>query len=259
MFTTGSTAGRFRQIAFAASCIAPFVAFGSAAWGESTLQQAANTATKGKPAETARVTSLQVSELRYIPPLRGAPSRRIGGATRNLTANVDYLAVIAPLESGLTIQSTPRLYWYLPEGTDAPVEITVLHPNEIEPRIEIRIQGPVSSGMHQLSLAEHGVELETGVAYEWHVAVVPNESERSADIVSSGSVMRAPESPQLESRIVGKGELEKATILAAEGIWYDAIDVLVSGLERDKDNSGLREGFTSLLRQVGLDRIAADY
>ena len=51
---------------------------------------------------------------------------------------------------------------------------------------------------------------------------------------------------------------ERGHTLAANGIWYDALDFFSGWVERNPGETRLREQRTSLLQQVGLPEVA-DY
>ena len=71
-------------------------------------------------------TSPSESTFVYNPPLRGAPSRRVGGATRG-SGKADFvLNVLAPDQTGLTTQAQPILYWYASGPSTTSVELTVI-------------------------------------------------------------------------------------------------------------------------------------
>ena len=53
----------------------------------------------------------------YVPPQRGAPSRRVGGSSRGAGDNLPSVMVLVPDHVGLTTSDTPALYWYLSKPT----------------------------------------------------------------------------------------------------------------------------------------------
>ena len=63
-------------------------------------------------------------------------------------------------------------------------------------------------------LAAFGVELRTGVEYEWSVTLTNDPARRSSDVITVGWIERV-EAPEGLSTA-------DATALAGAGIWYDA-------------------------------------
>ena len=192
----------------------------------------------------------------YKPPLRGAPGGRVGGGTRGTPGSMFILSVLVPDHTGLTVKEQPSLFWFISGDTSLPVELTISDPNASEPLLETRIPGPVKRGIHRVRLADYGVRLIPGVAYQWSVSVIPDSARRSRDIVGSGKIERIELSSDLQSRVAGAGKEELAPRYAEAGIWYDALEAISDQIERspgDNKSVGYR---AALLRQVGLPEIA---
>ena len=198
----------------------------------------------------------QSTGVSYTPPLRGAPSSvsRVGGGTRSLTAQRFDLAVLAPDHVGLTTRAQPTLYWFVSEPVDDPVELTVVDPQSLETLLELRLPAPVEPGVHALHLARHGVELAPDVIYQWFVAVVPDETQRSADVVAAGEIRRVAPPPELPA---GADPAREAERYAAAGIWYEALDGVSRRIAARPGDAGPRDARAALLAQVGLERPAA--
>ena len=91
----------------------------------------------------------------------------------------------------------------------------------MEPLVEKTLSPPVTGGLHGLSLAELGVSLAPGVTYQWSVAMVVDEAQRSKDILSGGAVQFTPEADPAQ---LPEAATDRAIALAAQGCWYDAFD-----------------------------------
>jgi hypothetical protein len=208
-----------------------------------TAQQGSGSA--GEPAGDARPpTSGPV----YRPPLRGAPAARVGGATRDTGADATVVRVVAPDHVGLTARAQPVLYWFVSRDVMHPVEITVVDHVRIEPLLRVRIDAPVSSGIHTVSLAEHGVRLETGRDYQWFVAILLDPERRASDTVAGGYVRRVEAAP------TPAGD---AAALAERGLWYDAYDAATRATQRPGVGRSESDGPLGLLEQAGLSEVAA--
>ncbi len=190
----------------------------------------------------------------YIPPFRGAPTRRIGGGTRAPGVPNASLVVFASEATGLTIHAQPSLYWFLSKKTDRPIEFTLTDPRAIQPVIRTILGGSHVADVHELSLAEHGVELKPGVQYEWAVALVNDPRRRSRDVVSSGTISRIVLAANMNNLIERLPETARAGFYARNGLWYDAIAAVSRAIASHPDDRSLREERDSLLRQVGLQQ-----
>lgn len=167
------------------------------------------------------------------------------------------LDVLAPDDIGLTTQSQPSLFWYQSKPADAKFELTLLQENKIEPLVQVKVQRSGKAGIQHLRLADHGVELEPGVEYQWVVALITDPENRSSDLVSSGVIKRIDAAEGLRQRIDRATPTERAAVYAEEGIWYDALSVLSDEIEAHPQDATLREMRADLVRQVGLSAAGA--
>lgn len=187
----------------------------------------------------------------YKLPMRGAPASRIGGATRGPGVDSPVVTVLAPDHTGLTTNAQPTLYWYLSKKAPVQIELTLLDEAGVAPLIEKTVQGPLEPGIHSLSLKDAGVTLKPGMEYRWHVALVFNPKMRSSDVTSSGTIKLVPAPATLQA-----GSSATVEAYAAEGLWYDSIDALMSRIEAAPHDRKLKDQLDSLLGQVGLTQVA---
>lgn len=148
--------------------------------------------------------------------LSSAPTR-IGGGTRGSNVKGIDLQVLAPLQTGLTSQAAPILYWYISDTPDYPIEITLNLENQIEPIIEKLLPPVTTAGIQAINLQTLGVNLEVGKEYRWSVALITDSSQRSSDIFTSAAIRR-------ETTNIAFDNVEK---LANEGFWYDVLAQLI--------------------------------
>ena len=193
----------------------------------------------------------------YKPPLRGAPGGRVGGGTRGTQGrDIFVLSVLAPDHTGLTTKDQPSLFWFISSDTSLPVELAIVDPNATEPLLETRIAAPVKRGVHRVRLADYGVSLAPGKAYQWSVAVVPDPARRSRDILASGTIERVKPPGELKPKVAGAGKEDLVAQYAEDGIWYDALEALSDQIESSPGDTTLRSYRAALLKQVGLPEIA---
>jgi uncharacterized protein DUF928 len=192
----------------------------------------------------------------YRPPLRGAPTRRVGGATRGDQVWDLVLSVLAPEETGLTARASPDLYWYLSKADSRPAVFALIRDDWVEPVVELNLGERNPGGVGKVTLADAEVRLEAGVLYEWSIALVTDAEARSKDIVSSATLMRREPSAELRRDLGGADLVGKAALYAAAGYWYDAIEALSTDPDRRTDVAELRSVRADLFEQVGLDDAA---
>lgn len=198
----------------------------------------------------------------YVPPDLGAPPTRTLAAVRGEGAH-PTIEVLAPETTGLTSEAAPELYWYLDGPTTAPVEVTLIDEQSIEPLLEVDL-GPLDGpAVHGIDLAGYDVTLEPGVTHQWSVAQVIDPAQRSADLVATATLERRPPGETLGDAIETGSTVERVRALAGAGYWYDAIGLLAEAIAAEPDDPALRQLRADLLDQVGLggaagfDRAAA--
>ena len=204
----------------------------------------------------AKASTRTVSVPLYTPPLRGAPEGRLRGGSRGTGRDPLVLTVLAPDHRGLTVHEQPSLYWFVSSGTSLPVELTLTDPRAAQPVLETSIPGPVEPGMHRIRLADYGVRLAVGVVYRWYVAVVPDESRRSRDILAGGTIERVEPGEELPAKLAQAGEGDVPFLYAEAGLWYDALAAISDLIEAAPHDPALRRQRASLLAQVGLGEIS---
>lgn len=193
----------------------------------------------------------------YKPPLRGAPARRVGGATRGGGDKDLVLDVLAPEQTGQTVQAQPTLYWYVSKPVSATVEVTLIA-DAAETPLLARNVSVTQAGLQSVDLAQLGITLQPDTDYEWFVSVVPDAARRSKDLTRGGVIRRVAADPGLQSRVTAAGARGAPRVYAEAGLWYDAIAALSKQIERNRADTELRRQRATLLDQIGLPRVAAN-
>jgi hypothetical protein len=216
------------------------------AGGGAAGRAATNSAQRGEAA------SREFAPVMYVPPARGRAQYTAAGATRGIPGLKPLdVAVLAPEDHvALTTRAQPTLYWFVSEDTDARIDLTLVDEASIDPLLEWTVPSPVTRGIHALDLAEHGVRLEAGKVYRWHVAVVRDARRRANDIFDQGLIERT-EAPAGLERSLADAE-DAFAPYARSGIWYDAMAELQSALREDPQNPKLRAQEAAFLEAIKL-------
>jgi hypothetical protein len=141
----------------------------------------------------------------------------MAGITRTTGEQQARPLALAPAHVAETLVARPRLYWSIDRGHDGPVIFTLSARDATEPACELDLPKVARPGAHSIDLAACPSDLETGVEYEWFVAVVGDPGRRSQDRVAQGWIRRVPAPADLDL------ERATATELARRGLWYDAL------------------------------------
>jgi hypothetical protein len=180
-------------------------------------------------------------------PVAGAPKTRIGGGVRGNDVellSMPKLAVLTPEQTGYTTQASPSLYYYVSEDTQLEFEFT-LNKNE-QTLFETRVTTYLEKGINQVSLKELGLKLDEGVEYEWNVAVIPDPTQGSLDVTSTGTI----------KRVKAQKKMANYEEYAENGIWYDMLEDLNGKIEGKPADDKLRKERVDLLKQVGLTEVS---
>ncbi|MEG4202684.1 DUF928 domain-containing protein [Microcoleus sp. Pol7_A1] len=152
---------------------------------------------------------------------------------------------------GLTVSANPTLWFYVPYQSKFPGKF-VLYDGENKPVHEASFTLSGKPGVVQISLPS-SVSLQIDRQYQWYFKIYCQKGQPPISV--SGTIKRVD-----FSNPVIKSQLEKATlsdrisILAANGIWYDALTA-AGELRQTAPNDGHAP---SLLRQIGLSNIASE-
>jgi hypothetical protein len=132
----------------------------------------------------------------------------------------------------------------------------LLQENKVKPLVQLKVERAGQAGIQRLRLSDHGVKLDSGVAYQWVVALVTDPDNRSTDLVASGVIKRVIPAADLKEKVSQVAPSSLAGLYAEAGIWYDALGALSDQIEAQPENKTLHETRAELLRQVGLNAAA---
>lgn len=221
---------------------------------ESDSEPGTETAASPEPGDEILIAAMPV----FVPPNRGAPMARLGGATRSAAEDpLPRIEALVPEEAGWTLREHPVLYWYLAELTDVRIDLVLLRLDPTETVLEKTLPGPTQPGVQRLALADHGVSIEPGVTYQWLIKLVPDPEDRSYDRVVGGGLERVEPSPELASSLEAPGG-STPHLLAEAGIWYDAVDEISVRITAAPGDASLWNQRAALFEQVGLPAIALE-
>jgi Domain of Unknown Function (DUF928) len=227
----------------------------------------------GSSAQTAPV-SVNPSggtKLSFIaPPLpnRGLPKGRArGGASRSemCQATAQPLTALVPSQQvnstetagGLTIAASPTLWFYVPYAiqNDDLVEF-VLQDEQHNTIYQTTLK------VSQLKASVVGVPLPKTLPplaqdrmYHWYFLVY---CEPDSPVFVEGWIERVSINSDLERQIEQASPRERIALLAANGIWYDALTQLVQMRALHPDDTTLAQDWESLLESAGLSMLVTE-
>ena len=96
--------------------------------------------------------------------------------------------------------------------------------------------------------------LEIGKSYQWALVLVCGNKPNPNDPVVAAWIKRINESPAISYYLPSKTRFEQAAWYAKQGIWYDALSILIEEKKSSLDNRN--DTWAKYLRSGGLDKIA---
>jgi hypothetical protein len=213
-----------------------------------------NAATPATPATPARHASLK-----YTAPKNVATGTRIDGdgGSRGGGGNQPSLYVLAPNHTALTTKAQPSLFWYQSKPAGTRFELTVIEPKKPKPLLKVGAEKADQAGIHRLLLGKYNVTLTPGVTYRWAVALVPDQANRSEDVVAWGTIERTEPDAEFVTALANAQGLDKAALYAGKGFWYDALEAVTNAIDAAPKDKALRLQRATLLDQAGLKDAAA--
>jgi hypothetical protein len=206
-----------------------------------------------------------------VPPSTGLPSgSQRGGASRGDCPNVSpHLTALVPLVKtanstgnglvwGQTTVAQPTFWFYIPYAlnSDHPAEFVLL-----DEQNKYVYQTPLfsdetsmsHSGIIRVKLPET-VALEPGQIYQW---VFMLNCEVDNPIFTRGAIQRVAATPELTAQLAQASTPEaKARVYAANGIWFDALNLLAEQKINKPEDDAIATAWNSLLQSVELSDIA---
>ena len=176
----------------------------------------------------------------YPEDTKGGGSRDEGGScdldsiAQPDTDNLDKLTAIAPDSYyGSTTIERPTFWVNVPK-TSAQQAILLIkkssnpdwHQSVTHSQQSIDLTG--KAGLIGIKWSENAPALEIGESYQWVVALVcGNQPNPNDPLVATGikRIAKSPISKQLSNTFT---QLDKASIYAQNGVWYDALDILIA-------------------------------
>lgn len=199
------------------------------------------------------------------PPGRDAPrDGTVGGGSRpvgipclsNPSATSGALTALSPgRHLGLTQAEHPNFLVYLPQTTAQMGELS-LFDEQMNGIYQMSI--PVAEvGLVSIRLPDTAPGLAKGKPYYWTFALACNATDRTEDWVVGGWIERAEPSDSLKQQLAMATAVEKVSLYAKQGFWYDALTTLMELQDTQLNHPALADTWTQLLKSVGLDAIAS--
>jgi hypothetical protein len=214
-------------------------------------------------AETAGTSVMKLAQ--FEPPAgKGAPSqtagggRRQGGICSNSPASNLEQSLVALMPSntpGLVVADRPTFLFYVPRTSAKTAEFVLDDVKSGQRVVRAVVNIPESPGIYSFK-PELSAPLQLDRDYTWVFSMVCGTEGDVEDALVRGQVRRIQLDPALASQLEKATPLEQVTLYAKSGIWFEAVNGLVTLRSTKPNDPELTAAWQKLLKSVGLDAIA---
>lgn len=165
------------------------------------------------------------------PPSGGTTTSGTRGGCGN-SGEISLTALAPQNHVGQTISTHPTFAWFVPDAQPYAMEFRLYEynssgnsqaPSRTGRKLIQKIQLQSSSGIMSLSLPQESA-LSVGKRYRWQVIMICDPNHPSRALVTGAEIDVVEVPPTLETELSATtNPLEKATLYAEAGVWYDAI------------------------------------
>ncbi|MBD2195804.1 MULTISPECIES: DUF928 domain-containing protein [Calothrix] len=160
---------------------------------------------------------------------------------------------------GLTTDERPSFWFYVPytkEIANASAEF-VLQDSQENEVYKNAVSLRAKPGVINVELPSTTLPLEVGKTYRWFFKVnCSGQDSASIPIYVEGDVQRINLDSSLANQIATAQPQDKIAIYAANGIWFDALNLLAQLRKANPNNASLESDWQSLLESIKLGNIA---
>ena len=180
---------------------------------------------------------------------RGAPTGRVGAATRGIHPGTQNLALdlVAPPQAvGLTASDQPTLCYLLTGTATGPLHLTISMRGQARPLGDVELPRPFSR-FGVIDLHSLNIRLSPGQLYVWSVALRLDPKAPARDLVASALVQYKPGGAAFDSAVRAASAEQQHALFEQNGYWYDEVALAARNYARDKGVA-----LTDLLGKAGL-------
>jgi hypothetical protein len=161
------------------------------------------------------------------------------------------MALVPGHHLGLTQSGRPNFLVYIPHTPAQTAEFS-LFDEQMNGIYQMSV--PVSkAGLVSIRLPDTAPPLAKDKPYYWTVALACNPSDRTEDWVVGGWIERVEPSVTLKQQLADLTAVEKVSLYAKHGFWYEALNTLVELQRTQPNNPAVATAWVQLMKSVGLD------
>lgn len=160
--------------------------------------------------------------------------------------------LLPPNKFGLTVSSNPTFFAYIPKTSAIAVEFTL--ENSLGKGLARKTVTLISTPSI-VNVQFEKTPLEVGKDYKWLISVIC-ETGDPEDTFSEGIIRRINPDSTLLSKLEKASAIERVSLYAKFGIWYEAIAELANLRLSQPNSPELKTSWLTLLKSTSLESIA---
>ncbi|MBK1990355.1 DUF928 domain-containing protein [Sphaerospermopsis aphanizomenoides BCCUSP55] len=182
----------------------------------------------------------------------------VGAATRGSSCleNQQEITPLLPVnKSGLTFNDRPTFFVHIPLTQLQTAEFSII---DAQKKIiyKTNLTLPQTSGIISFTLPQNSPPLKVNTSYRWYLTLICDSEDSSTNPYVEGLVKVIPADVQLSDSLAKADLLQKPTLYAQAGIWYEALANLVKLRCTQPDNLTVQQNWQEFLASVELNNIA---
>ncbi len=191
--------------------------------------------------------------------------RACGGETIDVTAllpktNEAQLEAEKKIEIESTVSQSPTLLIYISKTQKTKGKFVLVGEKNNEAFVvqEKTVELPGRAGVVSVSVDLPKDENTEAPLYHWFFTIDcnPNDSDTSGDLVVDGWVKQMPKDDSLTQDLAQAQERDRPAVYAKYENWTETVSTLADLRQRYPNEQQLKDDWQSLLKSVGLDRLA---
>ncbi|MGF1542620.1 MAG: DUF928 domain-containing protein [Pleurocapsa sp.] len=188
----------------------------------------------------------------------GRPGQQTAGDSRGTCPPVDInLTAIVPTSNfGKTLAQHPSFWFYIPYQPEQIAQAQfVLQDQQRNTVFQTPVNLPSTPGYIKFSLPTTAPSLALGKSYRWYLKLYCDRSivsQRNTPLFVQGWIERVPSSSSLYLKL-NQSTQKSYLVYGDHGIWYDAVNELLSLHLLDADNLTLQRDWLKLTQAKGVN------
>ena len=196
-------------------------------------------------ANTPAAVDQQLSLITYNPPNRGAPGRTADGGSRRCAE----LVALQPGRThwGETTDAHPT-FWISVSGAADSLTLTLADEYSKESFYQTAFAPTATPGIGRYTLPYGAPALAVDTPYRWTVSLTCPMTDSQPEV--SGVIVRRVMSAMLQADLSEAAPRDRIVLLAADGLWYNALNELAELRLANVDDETLAADWATLLQHT---------